>query len=70
MVVRTQRRGENARRRILLLWQQRRRVQPDNPPTIREIATAIGLSVSTTHRHVRILRDSGVLDYTRDEDEF
>jgi predicted transcriptional regulator len=66
VVVRTQKRGELARRRILILFQQRRRAQPTKPPTIREYAKAIGLSVAATHRHVRILRDQGVLDYDRD----
>lgn len=64
--MRTQKRGDLARRRILLLWQQRRKAQPGKPPTIREIAKAIGMSVGATHRHVRILRDAGVLDYDQD----
>ena len=69
MVVKTQRRGVHTRRQILILWQQRRRTQPTKPPTIREIAAAVGKSVSTTHRHVSILREQGVLDYTRAEGE-
>jgi DNA-binding Lrp family transcriptional regulator len=63
VVVRQQARGKEARRAIILLFQQRRRAQPGaKPPTIREIAAAVGLSVGATHRHVRILREAGLID--------
>jgi SOS-response transcriptional repressor LexA len=32
-------------------------------PTVREIAEAVGMSVSNTHRYLNILRDDGAIDW-------
>lgn len=63
MVVKTQKRGVKARQEILALIRIRHsKASYDTPPpTIREIATAVGLSTATVHRHVGILIASGLL---------
>lgn len=64
MVVKTQRRGVKARAEILALIRIRyaKADYSNPPPTIREIATAVGLSTATVHRHVGILIASGLLE--------
>lgn len=61
---RSQARGGEVRRRIILLLQQReaRGNQLQPPPTVREIAKAIGRSVASTHRHIEVLTELGVLE--------
>ena len=60
--MRMQKRGTKARREILELLRLREENYPRNPaPTIREIATGVGLSTATVHRHVGILLASGKL---------
>lgn len=56
----TQRRGEDARARILL-YVSRRWANGQNAPTIRELAREVGLSLATVHRHVAILVEQGLL---------
>jgi DNA-binding MurR/RpiR family transcriptional regulator len=53
-VVREQARGKRARAAIAAYLADRDKAAHD--PTVREIATAIGLSVAATHRHLVILR--------------
>jgi DNA-binding MarR family transcriptional regulator len=61
--VKTQARGVKARHEILALIRVRSE-HGTTPPTIREIAAAIGLSTATVHRHVGILIASGLLERT------
>jgi hypothetical protein len=61
VVVRTQKRGEVARRAIFSAvdarWQRSM-----SAPTIRDIASETGYSIATVHRHVSILIAQGVLE--------
>jgi len=64
---RSQARGGTVRRQIILLLQQReaRGNQLQPPPTVREIAKAIDRSVASTHRHLSILTELGVIEKGR-----
>lgn len=57
-----QERGRRARVRILELLQKREGYSKmTKPPTVREVAAAIGLSVAATHRHIEILTERGLI---------
>lgn len=50
--------------RILTLLREREGYSYRNrerPPTVREVAAAVGLSVAATHRHIEILTERGML---------
>lgn len=58
---RPRRAGDEARARLLEILRSRQRAGRQ-PPTVRDLAAAMGLSPSVVHHHVRWLRDCGQLE--------
>jgi SOS-response transcriptional repressor LexA len=58
----TQRRGEEKRAKILR-YVSYEHARDGYSPSIRDIASAIKSSPATTHRHIRILKDQGLIDF-------
>lgn len=52
-------------RRAILRELRRRELAGDTPPSLRDLAESIGLSTGGTHRHIRTMRDAGLLTTRR-----
>lgn len=63
-MVKPYRPGVEARRAILMEL-RRRELAGEPAPSLSELADAIGMSTGGTHRHVRTMRDAGLLTTRR-----